>query len=410
MNRAALARAGVRRAPRRHVGLFLGALLTTAVFVGALAVGDSVKATLRDQALDRIGRIDVALDAGDRFVTAALARALARDGREVAALVSLDGVAVTPDGTRRANGVRVLGVDAAFAPLSRSGRPRPAPAPGTAHLSPRLARQLGLDEGGTAILRVERPTAMPRETTMGDADDPVTALRVEVAGVVAPEDGGRFTLEAHQIPPYVAFVDREWLAAELEIAGRANLLLATGDPAAASAALRTEWTLDDLELTIDRRDDHAALRSRRVLLDPPIEAAVRATGVAGLAGSAMFVERIARSDDAEGPSLPYSIVGALQPVGDVRTPALRAAAALVPDDLGPDGIVLHDAAADRLGAAPGASLRIDAFALGDDLRVTVRSRPFSVRSVVPLAGAAADPTWMPRIEGLDRTDREGSRT
>ena len=41
---------------RAHVGALLGAAVGSAVLIGALVVGDSVRLTLRDRALERLGR------------------------------------------------------------------------------------------------------------------------------------------------------------------------------------------------------------------------------------------------------------------------------------------------------------------------------------------------------------------
>jgi hypothetical protein len=58
---------------RSHLGVVLGAAVGSAALVGALVVGDSVKLTLRERALERLAGADLALDAGDRFFEQSLA-------------------------------------------------------------------------------------------------------------------------------------------------------------------------------------------------------------------------------------------------------------------------------------------------------------------------------------------------
>ena len=62
-----LARRSVAFYFRSHLGTLLGAAIATAVLTGALLVGDSVRGSLREMALARIGKIDVALASGDRL-------------------------------------------------------------------------------------------------------------------------------------------------------------------------------------------------------------------------------------------------------------------------------------------------------------------------------------------------------
>ncbi|MDA7660464.1 hypothetical protein N8702_02020, partial [Verrucomicrobia bacterium] len=46
---------------RSHAGAFLGATVASAVLIGALVVGDSVKGSLFELAMSRLGRIDTVI-------------------------------------------------------------------------------------------------------------------------------------------------------------------------------------------------------------------------------------------------------------------------------------------------------------------------------------------------------------
>src|SRR5207237_3988984 len=65
---------------RAHLGALLGAAVGSAVLIGALVVGDSVRGSLRDMALARLGRVQIALAANDRFFRTELAAELAHKG------------------------------------------------------------------------------------------------------------------------------------------------------------------------------------------------------------------------------------------------------------------------------------------------------------------------------------------
>src|SRR5712692_6143219 len=81
---------------RAHLGVLLGATLGTAILVGALAVGDSVRYSLRSLALARLCGIHLALSGPNRFFREALAEALAADLKApVAPVVVLRGTAAT---------------------------------------------------------------------------------------------------------------------------------------------------------------------------------------------------------------------------------------------------------------------------------------------------------------------------
>ena len=403
MNRSGLAWAGLRHGWRRQIGLLLASLISTAVLVGALLVGDSVRASLHRLAKERIGRVEVLLDAGDRWFRAALAPEFTATSAAVqtAAALRLPGLAGSFDGTRRANGVQVLGVDAAFFRLSPDGLDRPLPPEGQVLVNERLARQLNLQPGDGFMLRLEAPGVLPKEAALSGGGDATLALRVEVAGVLDAEAFGHFSLEAHQIPQFNCLLSREWLSRELGRPGRANLLLVHGATVArADEWLRHNATLDDLELSVEAGGaprEVEVLTSRRIFLDPAVEAAARTLEQPALGALTYFVNEIRHGER----STPYSTVTALGPL----TPAPLEGTALdlgslSPAGLAPDHVVINTWLADDLLASPGDLLEFRYFVLGADLRLREESRGFTVHSIVPLQGAAADPSWMPDFPGL----------
>src|SRR5689334_6639880 len=61
---------------RSHFGTLLGVTVGSAILIGALAVGDSVRGSLREMALARLGNTEFALASVDRFFRAKLAEEL----------------------------------------------------------------------------------------------------------------------------------------------------------------------------------------------------------------------------------------------------------------------------------------------------------------------------------------------
>src|SRR5215213_10141323 len=121
-----------------HLGVAIGAALGAIVLTGALLVGDSVKATLRRQAENRVGRVQSALLAGDRFFRSQLAGQV---GAKVAPVLLVRGSVARGDGKARVNQAQVLGVTNAFWELGPRGS-APRLGQGQAALSARLAAQL----------------------------------------------------------------------------------------------------------------------------------------------------------------------------------------------------------------------------------------------------------------------------
>src|SRR5215207_2947558 len=164
MNTSQLLRRSLRFFWRTNLGVVLGTALAALVLTGALFVGDSVKATLRQQAEARVGRVDEAFVAGERFVhssanpsdRATLVGGLFAPGPDGAGVLLLQGTATRPDQSARANRIQVVGIDDSFWKLSPSGKGVELRENEVA-LNGRLAAQLNLKAGDDVLLRMEKP-------------------------------------------------------------------------------------------------------------------------------------------------------------------------------------------------------------------------------------------------------------
>ena len=107
---------------RINLAVLLGAGVATAVLTGALLVGDSVKGSLRDLILDRLGNVDHALVA-DRYFREELATDLQKmDGFDnnfdgIAPGIYISGTAISANTKTRASNINILGMDERFSSL-----------------------------------------------------------------------------------------------------------------------------------------------------------------------------------------------------------------------------------------------------------------------------------------------------
>src|SRR2546430_2205531 len=194
---------------RSHLGALLGAAVGSAVLIGALVVGDSVRGSLRNMALARLGRVQIALAANDRFFRAALSDELAHKGLiegTVASTIALPATASRSDDSARANRAQVLGVDDRFWRLSEEQPTFKSPSADEVILNQPLARQLKATTGDSVVLRVAKPGRLSREAPISPQEDSSVSLRLKVTGVASDAEFGRFGLRASQVAPFNAFV------------------------------------------------------------------------------------------------------------------------------------------------------------------------------------------------------------
>jgi putative ABC transport system permease protein len=410
---------------RSHLGVLLGATVGSAVLIGALVVGDSVRGSLRDQALARLGKVDFALASGDRLFRDQLADDLTKRIRDdsnnpvvIAPSLQLLGTAATADGAARANRVQVNGVDERFWQLANQPAGVGAIAEDAVVLNQPLARQLAAKVGDTVLVRVPKPSNLSRDAPLSKEEDSSVALRLRVQAVVGDAALGRFSLQANQVAPFNAFVALKPFQQKLEATGRANLLLMPvryrtpdrltfliffdgGIPSISTPMqgievgvedyLRGVWQPADAQLELrDLPDGTVELRTPRVFLDPPvIEAARKAAPDARLLLT-YFVNELRHGTNAT----PYSMVTAAE-------------APIVPADLRDDEILVNQWLADDLGAKAGDRLSVSYYVVSAGRRLEERTNTFTVRGVVPMSGPTGDRTLMPDFPGM--TDSENCR-
>ncbi len=261
---------------RLHLAVLLGAATCAAVLTGALLVGDSVRGSLIDLTLDRLGRVDLALTSV-RFVREALATDLENNDESystVVPVIILRGTAIQADSLARASGVTVLGVDRRFATLfpdaeearqalvnfeKEPGNPSPP-----LIINAALQKELGAKVGDPVLLSFTRAADIPSATLMGrrDSDDVVATTRCVLRRVIPDRGPGRFSLSPHQNFPLVAFLPLVDLQRTLGRENRVNTILAAAGPDSSDdpdEALRRAIRLEDL---LAEETDHAETLER----------------------------------------------------------------------------------------------------------------------------------------------------
>ena len=231
---------------RSNLGVALGVAAATAVLTGALIVGDSMRGSLRELTLDRLGEIDEIV-VSDGFFREQLANELTENSGLFTGQGSSDEAAYAkavpaimfPNGTvefRSANGVEraanvnVFGVRDDFWSLGEglgeiklSGR--------QVVINQQLADQFSATEDGELTLRIPKPSQLPSESALGKTRDLVESLqRLEVVRTVPNRSIARFSLQPNQAEPANIFVPLDLLQDSLS----ATALKYKADPAQAN--------------------------------------------------------------------------------------------------------------------------------------------------------------------------------
>ncbi len=400
MTTTRLVAASFRHYWRSHLGLFFGVFLAAAVLSGSLLVGDSVRASLRRAAAERLGKVQSGLLGGDRWFTEDLAR---KTGS--APLILLRGSVSESTGKSRANAVQVLGVDESFFKLSPEGNSVTLPKDSLA-LNESLARRLGVKIGDTVLVRLEKPSAISRDAPLsGEANQDIT-LRRKVTAILSGTDFGNFQLQASQTAPVNVFIPLAELAEALGKKGRVNGMVSDQ-----AASLSDEATIEDFSLKLTRvpptSDAPASdlrplppeweLTTERVFLDDVI---AQKTLQAFPGSYGVLTYLVNGLSSAQG-RVPYSMVCGTD-LQSVCSPGI------LPGQWSDgDSTIINQWLADDLQIVVGDKINIRYFTVGIGRDLKEQTASFTVRGIMPMTDPAMNPSWAPDFPGV--TDAKNCR-
>lgn len=424
---------------RTNAAVACGVAIAVAVLAGALLVGDSVRASLRELVLGRLGRTAYVVSASNFFREELVGELSADPQFAVAAfagacpLVVFEGVVIDEASGRRGGGVQVYGVDERFWRFQGMDAARRALGEREVALSAGLAAELGAQPGGEVLLRIEKPSAIPVESLHGRKEDVGRTVRLTIREVLSAADLGEFSLRPQQGAVRAVFVPLKRLQKDMEQAGRVNtILLSTNDGDDARSAdgatqtetikkiLREKFSLADLGVKVRALDaPHAlSLETESAVIGDALRAQAEAAAKeAGFGTSAIYSYLANAIRAGGGREIPYSLVTAVDEgsFAGLQREANQLLASPVPEppvSVSPveasanqsAAILLNDWAARDLGARVGDAVSLDYYVWRDEGRLETRTAEFRLAGIVPMRGLAADRELTPEYPGISGTE------
>lgn len=422
---------------RTNLAVIFGVGAAVAVLVGALLVGDSVRASLRELFLLRLGRADQVVSAATFFREQLAAEIQAHEQfvaggfKAVCPLVVLGGTVTHEAGGQRGASIQVYGVDDRFWSFhEREGRTLENR---EALLSESLARELGVKAGDTLLLRVEKPSAIPAESLHARKDDLGRTLRLQARATLDASAMGEFSVRPQQTAVRAIFVPLRLLQKELGQEGKVNTLLISevkagdGERESAGAAktallqkiLRDRISLEDMGIRLRALEERGqiALESSSGLINDRLAETARATAARSGLRVSPIISYLANTIRSGPREIPYSIVTAIDEESlerlkgtdagkvavDKATDASAsrvevAAASSSASQTAP--IVLNEWAARELEIKTGDAVSLDYYLWQEGGQLLTRSAQFRLAAIVPISGFASDRELVPEYPGI----------
>lgn len=346
----------------------LAVLITVAVIVGSLVVGDSVRMTLVKRVAERLGDTETLFFSRTSFLSdTVLSMPLLGE--------SARGVLLT-DGFISRNGKLV--------PVFVWGVDNLRMAEGGARINAALAKELELGASEDIVLRLPTTGLVP-SGSLFVTENYTTSLRLSYEGILLVEEGGNLNLKNEQILPFNIFVSRDELAKSLEVEGKINLILS--DRLVSVSDWEKSWDYTLSGLVERQKDGFTEITSDRVFLQ---EQVVETICRDNEAPNRLF-SYLANTIESEKSSIPYSFVTAMTRYKD--------------QDLRKDEILLSDYAANRLHAQVGDTIRIGYYISKGLKTLDTAEVRLCVGRIIPISEWMEDGSLSADFPGLSNVER-----
>ena len=395
-----------------NVLIVVGVAIGTAVLTGALLLGDSLKGSLAQLTLDRLGNIESAL-ISERFFPASLATRLKNNPVPI---VLLRGTVLRRPLNNdkllaRAGHVQIVGVDPRFWPLFGEKRDKFDGMLINQALADVLQIKADNKTDGLEV-RMEKPGSIPSESVLGQRSEEavLTIEKAPLAGILPNTGSGRFSLQPTQGDPLILYVNLDTLqrrlAADQQLPeGSSNVLLAIKSPDEKSLQQQFDQTITpaDMGFTLKTSSDPTVqvLTSRRMLLEPSVVTAVEQAASVALLGKGdafqwydyytptltYLANRIFRldGDKVSKEFVPYSTIVGVNSINGISIEG--------------EDVVINDFVAQDLGKDVKV-IRIEYFVETEGHKLIEKHYDLTVKGIASITWEAADKTWAPEFPGM----------
>jgi ABC-type antimicrobial peptide transport system permease subunit len=340
-----------------HFAVGAGVAAATAVIVGALVVGDSVRGSLRGLVVDRLGNLQGVLQSRTYFRPHLIDRIKPTEQAKILPAIILPSATVEArheEELLRASQVQVLGIESSFwqqastPPMIVSELLEDVVA-----INAGLANELNLNVGDEITVRFAKNSGVPADNPLGRKDDAsINMPRQKVAAILPDDSVGGIGLKAGQSVPKNVFVGLASLQAALETNGAINAAWVAASPHVYSGTQLCNGlneqlipSIEDFGLQLDHHRrvfpdaaidvpadttaaevvvyDYYQLSSTDLILDDEttkaVESSLGPSSQRVMAYLANAIYRVDASGAAEKPTeVPYSIVAGIESGGGIN--------------------------------------------------------------------------------------------
>lgn len=381
----------VRSLKHDHKNVFYQVIiiaLLTGVITGALMTGSSVRDSLKNTSLTKLGNTGIVISSGMRYFNPSLAAKVESiTGLESTGLLEIDGYCQNFTAGTTSPAIKIFAVDDDF--FSFHGNDNIRLANGEVAINQKLSAYLNLNPGDELIIKFGVLSDLPADAPFSPDKSNTTSFVIRTGMILSSSESGDFSLGISQITPLNVFMSLSDLKNRIDEFPGVNRLLLENKPGVTVAGI-----YHDLEQTIGYDDIGLSIReiprtggfeiiSDRVFIDELVAGEIEKLSLE----SYPAITYLANSIDLNDKSTPYSFISALDPNFYPGLPP-------------GNGIILNRWLADDLQASTGDTVAVKYFTVDSGNHLVESEHDFVVFDIVDMSGIWSDSLLMPEFPGI----------
>ena len=368
--------------------LILIILILTAVITGSLLTGGSVRKSLRNASVGKLGNTGIVVNSINRYFDPSTAARLSeRSGINCTGILEINGYCQNFASGQTAPAVKIYAIDSAF--FSFHNEDRVKINNGEAVVNEKLAKYLGLKPGDEIIIRFKPISDIPSDAPFAPEENNPGSVVLKTGRILPADSTGNFSLAISQIPPLNIFINRDELTDTRGKIPKINRILIKYDHKLTEKKV-SEWLgkilrPEDIGLSIRKIPETGSLQiiSDRIFIDQLLLDEIRKA----LPSSSPVITYLGNNFKVRDKETPYSFISALP-------------AELYPDIPQGQNIIINRWLADDLSAHEGDSVKISWYSPDPLNRLVEKSDWFKVSHITDIKGIWADSLLMPEFPGI----------
>ncbi len=363
-------------------------LVLTAVITGSLLTGGSVRRSLRNSSLEKLGKTGIVISSVNRYFDPSVAgRMRSTSGEKCTGLLEINGYCQNFATGQTALGVKIFAADSSFFDFQNITGINISK--GEVAINEKLAEYLGLMGGDELIIRFKPISDIPSEAPFAPEQNISGSIVLKIGSILTSAQSGNFSLGISQLTPLNVFLNRDELTDSKGKVPKINRILIKHNNGLTVSGIHKQLEAilkpDDIGLTIRSvpRTGGLEIISDRIFIDRVLVEEIKKV----VPSAFPLITYLGNSFVYGNKSTPYSFISALP-------------RELYQDIPGGKGVIINKWLADDLSAKEGDSVLISWYSPDPLNHLAEKNGRFRVNRITGIEGVWSDSLLMPDFPGI----------